>query len=627
MSTNNDSSNGTNPFQKQQSLSSSSSSNVNYHNESKDIDSDFDSMFGDDSSKSSNDEEDMFGDDSSINNNDSDNHRNDGNIHQIENGTKIEECSSTIVSSNKMTTSSEQDEKQPTIKIPRKRELPYQKRSSLIPKKSRKVPSIEPTSNDKSISIGTSNVLPSFDIHSYNEYSSYHDTLCNEDDKEYNNHEEEKRVITKVNERYDSSTSSSLKVLEPDQYPKFDIDEFWRIFRSWDFIHDLNQLMQKQPKAQHDEYDNCTIKTRIVTSATAGSKVTNETSQQKIIALPDEFHCHEQYSALWSPLLISEIKAQIISDITTPLKTQSVPLSNLAQPVKVIVKHPNGNKNREENYNEYLTLNISMLNQGRSHKQSGQHGSMALSSSRGAKSVQHSMSRNEFVQNELILLMTEPSFLDQASKGLLKDNNSSDDSAKKKSTYSMMTLLSNASPLINSRLGIVGVVTQRSKSLQSGLVAHISRRLLKRDAPIEFELCLIRLGHCVTGTFSFVCICAMTNIHFNNFTDVFFSLLSKGIREFNALCKINEMPLLKYVLSAQAQHDQRSSLEMYKKAIRDNPLSEHGGQNALGIGFRIWVKSKFNSSQQEAISAAAREYGSGGFTLVKGPPGTSNNFS
>ena len=69
------------------------------------------------------------------------------------------------------------------------------------------------------------------------------------------------------------------------------------------------------------------------------------------------------------------------------------------------------------------------------------------------------------------------------------------------------------------------------------------------------------------------------------------------------------------------------SLSTYQKATLSNPLSEHGGRNALGIGFRIWVKSKFNHSQQEAINAASREYGSGGFSLVKGPPGTGKTTS
>ena len=95
-----------------------------------------------------------------------------------------------------------------------------------------------------------------------------------------------------------------------------------------------------------------------------------------------------------------------------------------------------------------------------------------------------------------------------------------------------------------------------------------------------------------------------------------------GIREFRALCNINEMPMIKYVLSATRQHSHMSSLSAYQKATLNDPLSTHGGSNTLGIGFRIWVKSKFNNSQQEAINAASREYGSGGFSLVKGPPGT-----
>lgn len=98
--------------------------------------------------------------------------------------------------------------------------------------------------------------------------------------------------------------------------------------------------------------------------------------------------------------------------------------------------------------------------------------------------------------------------------------------------------------------------------------------------------------------------------------------VAAAIREYKALCNINEMPLARYILSAKEQQNQMSSLSTSTKTARDNPLSEYGGRNALGIGFRIFVKSKFNNSQQEAINTAAREYGSGGFSLVKGPPGT-----
>ena len=45
------------------------------------------------------------------------------------------------------------------------------------------------------------------------------------------------------------------------------------------------------------------------------------------------------------------------------------------------------------------------------------------------------------------------------------------------------------------------------------------------------------------------------------------------------------------------------------------------GGNALPVGFRIFIKSKMNPSQLHAITASASEYGDGGFTLIKGPPG------
>ena len=50
-----------------------------------------------------------------------------------------------------------------------------------------------------------------------------------------------------------------------------------------------------------------------------------------------------------------------------------------------------------------------------------------------------------------------------------------------------------------------------------------------------------------------------------------------------------------------------------------DPLAAEG--NSLPVGFRIYIKSKMNASQQKAITASATEYGDGGFTLIKGPPG------
>ena len=93
-------------------------------------------------------------------------------------------------------------------------------------------------------------------------------------------------------------------------------------------------------------------------------------------------------------------------------------------------------------------------------------------------------------------------------------------------------------------------------------------------------------------------------------------MLQTAIREFKALCNVKDTPLMKYLLG------NKESFSDHSKEKSNDLLSSFGGSKALGAGFRIWVKSKFNDSQKAAINAAAQEYGSGGFTLVKGPPGT-----
>ncbi len=64
------------------------------------------------------------------------------------------------------------------------------------------------------------------------------------------------------------------------------------------------------------------------------------------------------------------------------------------------------------------------------------------------------------------------------------------------------------------------------------------------------------------------------------------------------------------------QHDLQTSSQF-------DPLAASG--NALPVGFRIFIKSKMNTSQLAAITAAAREYGDGGFTLIKGIVNPSSN--
>jgi hypothetical protein len=90
-------------------------------------------------------------------------------------------------------------------------------------------------------------------------------------------------------------------------------------------------------------------------------------------------------------------------------------------------------------------------------------------------------------------------------------------------------------------------------------------------------------------------------------------------REFTALCRVESIPLTRHLLGEHLSGLPKLPLAPITKA---QLLDKMGGTSALGKGFTKYADSKFNRSQLMAISAAAIEYGQGGFTLIKGPPGT-----
>lgn len=104
-----------------------------------------------------------------------------------------------------------------------------------------------------------------------------------------------------------------------------------------------------------------------------------------------------------------------------------------------------------------------------------------------------------------------------------------------------------------------------------------------------------------------------------------------SMREFTALCRVHTLSMLPYLL-CRKMTEAKDSLDHLSDALcsaptskarkKDNHLENMGGTAALGEGFAKYARQKFNDSQLGAISAAASEYGGGGFTLVKGPPGT-----
>ena len=115
----------------------------------------------------------------------------------------------------------------------------------------------------------------------------------------------------------------------------------------------------------------------------------------------------------------------------------------------------------------------------------------------------------------------------------------------------------------------------------------------------------------------------MFELKIDDSSQTFFHLRDiTAVREFNALSNFENLPLMKYILknpvssTSTANRDNCTLLEKGRQREESNPLAQ-GGKDGLGIGFRIYINSKFNQSQKEAIIAAATEYGRGGFTLVK----------
>ena len=98
-----------------------------------------------------------------------------------------------------------------------------------------------------------------------------------------------------------------------------------------------------------------------------------------------------------------------------------------------------------------------------------------------------------------------------------------------------------------------------------------------------------------------------------------------ALREFTALCSIEMLPLKRYLLgqhleSKPKRRPQSSGIKTENQ--KEQLLSKMGGSQALGKGFTEFARKKFNPSQLTAISESAQGYGDGGFTLIKGPPGT-----
>jgi senataxin len=104
-------------------------------------------------------------------------------------------------------------------------------------------------------------------------------------------------------------------------YPKVEPNDYWKNLRAWDFVRDLNEKVGEGKKVGNSKDGNAA-------AAAAGkrsrddSKLTDVKSdssvkdqkETKLQPVPNRFSSHREYCAIWSPLLMNETRAQLLSD-------------------------------------------------------------------------------------------------------------------------------------------------------------------------------------------------------------------------------------------------------------------------------------------------------------------------
>eukprot|EP00956_Cyclotella_meneghiniana_P045690 scaffold380517_cov66-Cyclotella_meneghiniana.AAC.2 len=126
------------------------------------------------------------------------------------------------------------------------------------------------------------------------------------------------------------SNQSTAKYLAKDapkllkHYPKITPNDYWKNLRSWDFIRELNDKMCENKAARVGRGGGGNNKKRKRKDDKSEKEVSSSTNKLKeqsksIQPIPDKFSSHREYCALWSPLLMMETRAQLLSDAVSDI--------------------------------------------------------------------------------------------------------------------------------------------------------------------------------------------------------------------------------------------------------------------------------------------------------------------
>ena len=382
-----------------------------------------------------------------------------------------------------------------------------------------------------------------------------------------------------------------------------DMDDYYRNLREWDFLLDWD--------SERGGGNNGGGSSGGGNNGGGGGKKRRKEaikeeitqSQSQVQEVPSVFTSRRQYQKIWAPLCLAETRAQFLSEASGDLPWTKPSMNS--------GNHNNHNGGGNGNGNG----NGGGGNYNNNRRNKGNMGPVPVLVKPSVKDVGANVDAMtlvtspfednmgpSFFSGDLVCFAMEEVVFVNASKGRLmksaRSNSNSGNSGDHEGTKAVH--------------GVIGHV-EYSRRTTDGLKVRISRQKwvrLCKGKKVE-KLYLLKMGGNVTSMREFT---ALTRV--NSFAMLPY-LLCKKITKAK-----DHMEQLSDIISAVAVPIKSTRSSSQQKARKDDFLKKLGGKGALGEGFAKYAGNKFNDSQLGAISAAACEYGEGGFTLVKGPPGT-----
>lgn len=363
------------------------------------------------------------------------------------------------------------------------------------------------------------------------------------------------------------SNQSTAKYLAKDapkllkHYPKITPDDYWKNLRSWDFIRELNSKMSENKAARAGGPTNTNNNSNKNKRKREEDKRETDASsakpkEQSIKPIPDKFSSHREYCALWSPLLMMETRAQLLSDAVSDIPYWRSKVEKQPIRVKLEVR-----KKDLEGDHDAIGLVVKQVVKGD-----------------GGKEYKERM----FMANDVVCLVSQEKMIWDATKGNLLSNNDNNNNTKQSSTCC-----------------IIGHLEHTRRSIEN-LVITISRKVWKEVG--AREMTFLKIGCNITSLREYTALCRMDRLPLADYI----------------LC--SKMNVQESDDEEEKQKDASSTLDNVdydgEKQTKKEILQKMGGPISLGKGFVDYARHKFNLSQLKGISASAAEYGDGGFTLV-----------